>query len=153
DWDIVTRDGNHSHSEYRLRRPTGETIWVISQGVAIRDADGEVTGYIRVNTDVTEQKRTEHALRLLSTSFVKLRGPAFYDAVVLQLAQLLNWEIAFIAWPDPTPPGTFGTLAVSQEGEIQPNFRYPIEGTPCAEVAGQHRCVIPHGACEAYPEN
>ncbi len=153
DWGEVTRDGNSLRSEYRLRRPSGETVWVISQGVALHDSDGNVTGYIRVNTDVTEHKQTEQALRLLSTSIAKLRGSAFYEAVVLQLANLLDCEMAFIACPDPKEPGNFVTLAISKEGELQANFSYPIAGTPCGEVGDRNRCVIPSGAREAYPDD
>lgn len=49
-------------SEYRLVRPNGETVYVIGEAKAEKDADGTVTGYIVVQTDISQLKRVEREL-------------------------------------------------------------------------------------------
>ena len=153
DWGKATQNRHSFCSEFRFLRRDGSTVWVISQSVAIQDADGNTTGYIRVNTDVTEQKQTETALRLLSSNIAALRGAPFYEAVVLQLAELLNCEIAFISCPDSMHPGQLETLAIAVNGEIQPNFSYAGKGTPCENVVDSCSCVVPSEAQKKYPQD
>ena len=49
--------------EYRYLRPDGRVVWVASSAAALRDARGSVTGFLVTCIDVTEQRRTEQALR------------------------------------------------------------------------------------------
>jgi diguanylate cyclase (GGDEF)-like protein/PAS domain S-box-containing protein len=48
--------------ELRLKKKTGEFLYVIVGGVPIINADGEVTGSMGVFTDITERKRAEEQL-------------------------------------------------------------------------------------------
>ncbi|MBI2479340.1 MAG: PAS domain S-box protein, partial [Planctomycetia bacterium] len=92
-------------------------------------------------------------MRLLSTELAMLRGAAFYEAVVLQLAELLNCETAFISRPDPVRPEQSVILAISVGGEIQPTFSYLVAETPCADVVDRCSCVILSGARQKYPQD
>jgi len=49
--------------EYRLRRHDGEYRWILDQGRAFNDLDGQFAGYMGSCFDITEAKRTEHTLR------------------------------------------------------------------------------------------
>jgi len=49
--------------EYRLSVPGGKLVWVYSKAVALRDTQGVITGYLGANTDITERKLVESALR------------------------------------------------------------------------------------------
>ncbi len=49
--------------EYRLRRKDGSWLWVLSRGMAQFDAEGRATRIVGVNTDISEQKEFEAALR------------------------------------------------------------------------------------------
>jgi PAS domain S-box-containing protein len=51
---------------YRVRRRTGEFIWLGCTARPVRDADGEVVQVQLVGRDVTQRKRTEEALHWLS---------------------------------------------------------------------------------------
>jgi PAS domain S-box-containing protein len=47
--------------EYRVRRPSGEWVWVLARGRGLYGAGGEVLGMIGVVADITARKRTEEA--------------------------------------------------------------------------------------------
>jgi PAS domain S-box-containing protein len=49
--------------EYRLRRHDGEYRWILDIGVPRFNEDRSFAGYIGIGFDITEQKRTEEALR------------------------------------------------------------------------------------------
>lgn len=49
--------------EFRVRRPDGQLRWLLTQGCALRDAEGRIVCVTGVNHDVTERKDSE-ALRL-----------------------------------------------------------------------------------------
>ncbi len=152
-WNTAVRVGGKFETEFRFLHPNGNVVWLVSQGVPIRDARGSVSGFIRVATDLTEQKRAEQALRLLSTDLVKLEGTAFYEAVVRELAKLLKREFAFICRYNTANPEQFVTLAFFADGEIRSNFSYPVAGTPCEHVMDGDSCVIARGVREKFPHD
>ncbi|HXE48411.1 MAG TPA: PAS domain S-box protein, partial [Ramlibacter sp.] len=49
--------------EYRIAQPAGEVRWVHARGFQVRDAEDTLIRLMGVVTDITERKRTEHALR------------------------------------------------------------------------------------------
>jgi PAS domain S-box-containing protein len=49
--------------EFRLRRHDGEYRWILDQGRAFNDLDGQFAGYMGSCFDITDAKRTEHTLR------------------------------------------------------------------------------------------
>lgn len=151
DWAEAVRLGKNFHSEFRFLHSDGKIVWMVTQGMPVRDANGIVSGFIRVSTDLTDLKQTEHALRLLSTDLAMLRGAAFYEAVVRQLAKLVNCEMAFICRRDPALQGQLTTLAIIVDGAILPNFDYPVAGTPCEQVVNRASCVIPSGLRQKFP--
>ena len=58
--------GNPVSVEYRIGRRDGPLHWHAARGVAVRDANGKVTGYQGIARDVTERKTAEDQLRKLS---------------------------------------------------------------------------------------
>jgi PAS domain S-box-containing protein len=49
--------------EYRFRTSEGRISWVFGTSESLRDAEGRITGYMGVNMDITERKRSEEELR------------------------------------------------------------------------------------------
>jgi GAF domain-containing protein len=45
------------------------------------------------------------------------------------------------------------TIAVFDHGEHAENFRYDLEGTPCAEVIGHQLCCYTEGVAAEFPED
>jgi PAS domain S-box-containing protein len=60
-WETI-RDGRVWHGEYANRRKNGEIYWVAATIVPMRGDDDRTNQYISIQTDISEQKRTEHAL-------------------------------------------------------------------------------------------
>jgi PAS domain S-box-containing protein len=56
--------------EYRLRRHDGEYRWIYDLGVPRFNADGSFAGYIGSCLDVTERKRAEEALSMVSRRLI-----------------------------------------------------------------------------------
>ncbi|MET0813552.1 MAG: PAS domain-containing protein, partial [Pseudoxanthomonas sp.] len=62
-WTRSIDQGELYQAEYRLRRADGEYRWTEARGVPLRRQDGAIREWIGTNTDVTEQRRAEEALR------------------------------------------------------------------------------------------
>ncbi len=56
------KKGESDRYEIRLRKKTGDLIWVIVGGAPITNVDGNVVGSIGAFTDITERKRAEEQL-------------------------------------------------------------------------------------------
>jgi len=58
--------GGTVRGEYRPCRKDGSSFWVEYAARAIFDQDGRISGYVAVYRDITEKKRTENEIRLIS---------------------------------------------------------------------------------------
>lgn len=55
-------DSNHFFSEYRMHHKSGEWIWVLARGLAVRDPDGEAYRMAGSQTEITQRKTVEAQL-------------------------------------------------------------------------------------------
>ncbi len=62
-WEEALRTGTTSAAEFRFLRPDGGVTWLQGNATPLRDAAGEVVGYIGTVADITQRKRAEEALR------------------------------------------------------------------------------------------
>ena len=62
-WRRMVESEGHWGMEYRFRTPAGKVSWVYGLVVPTRDSDGESTGFIGINLDITERKQGEELLR------------------------------------------------------------------------------------------
>jgi PAS domain S-box-containing protein len=56
-------EAGRSRIEFTARRPDGTPVQVDLLAVAVKDARGEIIGYVGIHRDVTERKQAEEALR------------------------------------------------------------------------------------------
>lgn len=153
-WTAMLQEGQSIPCEHRLHPDTGRILWVVCQADRITNSRGETTGYVRTLTDVTRQKQTEQALRLVSTDLTVLRGAAFFEAVALRLAELLECTITSVCRRDDAQPGRLVTLAWCEDGRLQPNLSYAVAGTPCGEDVDRGNCiVVPRNVQQQYPDD
>jgi PAS domain S-box-containing protein len=59
--------------EVRQRTRDGSLIVVSSRWTSLRDADGRLTGWLEINTDITRQKSAEAAARRLSARLLQMQ--------------------------------------------------------------------------------
>jgi two-component sensor histidine kinase/PAS domain-containing protein len=64
--DAIARGDDSFETEYRIVRPDGRTRWIFGRGRVIRDAEGRPVRYSGVDIDITERKRQEDQLRLIT---------------------------------------------------------------------------------------
>ena len=62
-WSRAVANGAASDSEFRFLRPDGVVTWLQGNAVPLRDAAGELLGYIGTIADITARKEAEAALR------------------------------------------------------------------------------------------
>lgn len=153
EWAAVAGTGSEFKSEYRFRRLDGETTWVLGQAVPMRDGSGVITGYIGTITDVTEQKQTELALRMLSADRAVLEGDAFYRSVVRNLVSLLDCDGAFITRRLPGSETLLQMVAAVEDGEFSGPGPFDPTGHPCADSLGGRAHIVATGLRDRHPHN
>ncbi len=150
-WNAMVQHGQPFHSEHRLRPLNGDATWVICEAEIITNSHGQVTGFVCTLTDLTEHKVTEQALRLLSSDLAKLSGRALYEAITVQLSELIQCEITVVCTRAPGAPDRMVPLALAEDGEIQANLDFLIDGTRFAAILDQGSCIIPAQLRHQYP--
>ncbi len=66
---VRSGDNEGGQLEKRYVRPDGTVVWALTSLRALRDADGNQSGYIAVTVDITDAKAAESALRESETRF------------------------------------------------------------------------------------
>jgi PAS domain S-box-containing protein len=72
---------------------TGESQWVSSTKVPLRDADGQVTGFVGMTRDITERRRTEAMLRRRDLQLQTVADVARIASEVLDVDTLLQQTV------------------------------------------------------------
>ncbi|MEI7837045.1 MAG: PAS domain S-box protein, partial [Planctomycetota bacterium] len=67
-WQQMVASEGHWGMEYRFQTPAGKVTWVYGLATARRGASGKIVGYVGVNTDITDRKQVEVALRTSETN-------------------------------------------------------------------------------------
>jgi PAS domain S-box-containing protein len=63
DWYSAAESGHEFASEYRFQTPLGKVSWLQGSAVPLLNDAGEVTGYLGTNTDISDRKLAEDALK------------------------------------------------------------------------------------------
>lgn len=102
--------------------------------------------------DITERRKTESVMQSLVQHTSSLFGQAFFDALVRDLASLLEVRYAFVARI--TPDGSsVKTVAFVADGSLAPSLSYPIAGSPCADVLAKGMLFQSSAIRERYPDS
>ena len=62
EWYRATQENRSFILEYRFQRPDGTVSWVFGQGVAERNAENKVTGYVGTITDISDIKQAHELI-------------------------------------------------------------------------------------------
>ncbi|MGI0490788.1 ATP-binding protein [Alkalinema pantanalense CENA528] len=133
--------------ELRWRQPTGHWGRFSAQVSPIRNSSGKVLGFQMVAHPMSQcpsitdkRNQFEVALRNLVEGTASATGDRFLRILVHQITQVLGVRQAAIG----TLEGDWvSTLVVWSDHQISPNLRYPVAGTPCAQVFrhGVYHCA------------
>lgn len=67
-FNTLTDEAPQVDVDYRIIRPDGEIRWVHARGYQVRDATGKLVNLTGIVTDITERKRAEDTLNLLTSA-------------------------------------------------------------------------------------
>jgi len=101
-----------------------------------------------VYNDITERVMAETALHSLVEGTAAVVGEDFFMALARQLAHSLAVDHIVISEFD---GWAMHSLVYWSQGEVQPNFDYPIFQTPCAQTVEQGFYSCPAGLRAAFP--
>ncbi|MEY6432559.1 EAL domain-containing protein [Thioalkalicoccus limnaeus] len=121
-------------SQYRLDTPAGRR-WFELSIVELGRSDHADRRFLALARDITDRRRFETALDLLTTRLAGLSGEAFHEAICRHLAEELEVDRVFIGHLDPA--GT-GRRLVAGWVNGQPTRRYD---DPVAERGGSDEIV------------
>jgi len=76
-----------------------------------------------------------------------------YNACVENLSQTYHAQYAFIGLFADENKTSIQTQAVWAAGNLADNFKYDLEGTPCADILNLSKELIPRDAAKLYPED
>lgn len=146
-----TRD--ESRVEFELTRKDGIRTWVEARVSAIRDETGALKFFRGASRDVSARRRSWDVLHAIVDGTSRATGEAFFPALVENLAKALGVRYAFVAELREGNEDFADTLAYWDSNALGTNFGYPLEGTPCANVAGQHTCVWASAIQSLFPND
>jgi PAS domain S-box-containing protein len=148
DCELNERQGVTSF-EATLRRADGEVLTGLFSGRAI--SIGERPCSLISMIDISDRKRTERALELLSTGTAHLSGESFFDAIARQLASVLDVEIAFVGTLIGPDRHRLRTLGLAIDGESHAPWEFALPDTPCGLALAGQDAVYLEDVCQRFP--
>ena len=103
--------------------------------------------------EVTELKRCKEALENIASESSVQIGEMFFQAMVKQLAEILQADYTFIGHFHDQHHNRVKTIALCVDGQIADNIEYDLAGTPCANVVGQDVCVYSSHVVYKFPQD
>lgn len=97
------------------------------------------------------QKIAEGILRAITLATTRTKGDAFFQTLVLELAQALGVAYVIAGQVMQQDGHQIQTLAVAAHGALIPNITYSLEHTPCQNVYEQSMCFHACKVQDHYP--
>lgn len=106
------------------------------------------TGIIR---DITERKQMHSALRNLATSFAKMSGVEFYEAVCQHLITALDMDYGYVGELSEKSDEIRVIGGYAKDRPLT-GFIYSLRNTPCEKVIDQELRCYPDGVLDDFPD-
>ncbi len=106
-----------------------------------------------LHREIEKRQRVETRLHYILQGTGAVTGQEFFTALVEHLAKTLQVRQVCIAAQTDETSESLTTLALWQDGSLQPNLTYPIKGSPCERVMRQGQPQwFPRDVQEEFPE-
>jgi PAS domain S-box-containing protein len=116
-YDAVTT-GAEFAAQYRLRTHGGTVLWVQEAALPLRTSGGELSGYLRTLTDITERMQSERVARFLADATSALNSSLDYEVALEAVAKLAVPALADCCTVHVTEGGGLRLVAVAH---VDPN--------------------------------
>jgi len=104
--------------------------------------------------DITERKRTEHALRSIAEKLSIKVGDDYFRALAQTIAETIRADYVLIGELDASDPPRVTTVGfMTPQGLSGKNVSYALAGTPCERVMNGEFCVYPANIQQSFPED
>jgi len=144
-------------AEYTIADPqTGELRqhWIRGHIYAVNGRAGKLQEAIVLYEDMTDQQRAERAIQLIAAGVAS--GDRFFERLVASMTALFRADYGLIGLFDEdreTGCQFITTQAVWADGQLAPNIRYDLAGTPCAQAIAREPCIYPCNVRDLFPED
>lgn len=103
EWRRAVQEQRDFQTECRFQKPDGTVIWIFSQALVDRDAEGNLKGFVGTTTDITRRKLSEETLREKNVylSLLQMAATAANEAVEVEEAMetVLREVCRHTGWP------------------------------------------------------
>jgi len=117
----------------------------------VADEPGQPSRLVATLRDISERKRMEDALRVLSTGMTHLRGEAFFNQAARHLAGFLDAEIGFVGRLLTPDHPRMRTVGLCIDGRVTAPVEFDLSGTPCESVVGKQIAIYPDDLQQRFP--
>lgn len=138
-----------SEREWTMVRKDGSRFPALLSVTALRDAEGRITGYLGIGSDLTDQRRAEELAQReqmlilrITNGLAAATGDQFFINLTHQLVEALDVDFAFAGELLPGT-GRVSTIAAHYRGQTTTDdVEYPLAGTPLEQVLkdGMYAC-------------
>jgi PAS domain S-box-containing protein len=113
--------------------------------------DGSPQYVKEIIEDVTAIRIFEKTMQALQQQAPAIKGPVFFNALVLRLCKVLGAQEVFVATFD-LEHARAQTIAAAVKCELVTNFDYPLSPAPCRHLQHTSLLSLPSGAAGRYPQ-
>jgi PAS domain S-box-containing protein len=138
--------------EHRLHHKDGSTRWFLTRGTVIKHPDGTPYRLVGTQTDITDRKRAEEALRNIAEGVSAVTGESFLRSLAQYLVKILGVNYAIVG-ELVEPEREMIKAIVCADGQILEPFEYSLTDTPCEYVIKQQLCCYPEGVQRHFPKD
>ncbi len=135
----------------------GEDVGMISGRTLLRDfipiyLGKKQSGRLWNHIDITERKLISDTQNFLLQSSYSSSGENFFESLAKFLAGILAMDYVCIDKIEGDNL-TARTVAIFNDGKIDPNISYTLKETPCGDVVGKTICCFPQNVCNLFPND
>lgn len=142
-------DGQRAYGTFSLFSPL-TSRFSTEEIHLLQELTGDLAFAIATLRSRLEQDRIRTAVLKIAAGVSANSGNAFFEELVSNMTEALGANAGFIARLQPGEPATARTEVAYLDGQLIPNFEYPLAGTPCQHLSDTLNYIVPAGVSERY---